>query len=307
MKFAEPLIGVDLGGTKIEAAVLGTDGHMMWRQREATPQGDYDGTLQVLASLIQLARAVAPGAPGVGIGFPGSSSPISGLHRNANSTCLNGKPFLRDLENLIGLPLRGSNDANCFALSEAIDGAGAEGRTVFGVILGTGCGGGVVVDKIVRNGANGIAGEWGHMPLPNATALELDGANCWCGRGPCLEMFVSGPAVERDYARHGGICDIRLQDISTRALAGESFAMAAIDRWIDRLGRSLAVVCNVLDPDVIVLGGGASLVHGLEERLPAAIAPHCFSDSFQTRVWRAVHGDASGVRGAAWLFAEEPL
>jgi fructokinase len=201
------------------------------------------------------------------------------------------------------MPVRGSNDANCFALSEAVDGAGAGARTVFGVILGTGCGGGVVVDRVALEGANGIAGEWGHMPLPSATAEERAVPGCWCGRGACLEVFLSGPGVEADFVRGGGAARTPLHEIAAKAASGDARATAAIDRWIDRLGRSLAVVCNVIDPDAIVLGGGASLVPGLVERLPAAIAPHCFSDGFRTPIRLARHGDSSGVRGAAWLFA----
>ncbi len=303
MKLASRLIGVDLGGTKIEAAVLGTDGAVAWRQRVATPQGDYEGTLQAMRGLVQAARVHAPDAPGVGVGYPGSCSPFDGLHRNANSTCLNGKPLIADMQRTLAMPVRGSNDANCFALSEAVDGAGAGARTVFGVILGTGCGGGVVVDRVPLEGANGIAGEWGHMPLPSASADERAVPGCWCGRGACLEVFLSGPGVEADFVRAGGAARTPLHEIAAKAVSGDTRATAAIDRWIDRLGRSLAVVCNVIDPDAIVLGGGASLVPGLVDRLPAAIAPRCFSDGFRTPIRLAHHGDSSGVRGAAWLFA----
>ena len=297
------LIGVDLGGTKIEGAVLSPDGRVAWRERVPTPQGDYAATLEAVADLVRAARRHAPDAVGVGVGHPGSRSPFTGLHRNANSTCLNGRPLIADLERVMGLPVRGANDANCFALSEAVDGAGAGCRTVFGVILGTGCGGGVVVDRVVLEGANAIAGEWGHMPLPKADQTERAAPGCWCGRGACLEAFASGPSVAADHGRHGGGAGLALDEIARRAHAGDAVAIATIDRWIDRLGRSLAVVCNLLDPDAIVLGGGASQVAGLAERLPAAIAPHCFSDGFRTPVRRAVHGDAGGVRGAAWLFA----
>jgi fructokinase len=300
-----PLIGVDLGGTKIEAAVIEPGGTVLWRARESTPAGDYDGTIAAIAGLVRRARAQAPKAAGVGIGHPGSRSPVSGMHRNANSTCLNGRPLLLDLERELGLPVRGANDANCLALSEAVDGAGKGVRTVFGVILGTGCGGGVVVDRSVIEGANGVAGEWGHAPLPGAAGLELEN-RCWCGRRGCIETFLSGPGVEADHARHGGERAIRLPRIAFLAQSGDPCARATLDRWIDRIGRSLGAVCNILDPDVIVLGGGASLVPGLVERLPAAIAPHCFSDRFDTPVRLAMHGDSSGVRGAAWLFATFP-
>lgn len=302
---ARPLIGVDLGGTKVEAAVIEPDGTVLWRARESTPPGDYEGTIATVAGLVRRARAQAPKAHGVGLGHPGSSSPVTGLHRNANSTCLNGMPLLADLERALGMPVRGANDANCLALSEAIDGAGKGVRTVFGVILGTGCGGGVVVDRRVIEGANGIAGEWGHMPLPGASAAEL-AMPCWCGRRACLELFLSGPGVEADHVRHGGDRAIRLPRIAWLAQSGDACASATLQRWIERLGRALGTVCNILDPDAIVLGGGASLAPGLAERLPAAIAPHCFSDRFVTPVRLAMHGDSSGVRGAAWLFATFP-
>jgi predicted NBD/HSP70 family sugar kinase len=302
---ARPLIGVDLGGTKIEAAVIEPGGAMLWKARESTPAGDYEATLSVIAGLVRRALAQAPKAVGVGVAHPGSRSPLTGLHRNANSTCLNGKPFVTDLERALGMPVRGANDANCLALSEAVDGAGAGVAVVFGVILGTGCGGGVVVERRVIEGANGIAGEWGHMPLPGASSGESASA-CWCGRRACLETFLSGPGVEADHARHGGERAIRLPRIAFLAQSGDACARATIERWIERLGRALGAVCNILDPDAIVLGGGASLVPGLAERLPAAIAPHCFSDRLETPVRLARHGDSSGVRGAAWLFATFP-
>jgi predicted NBD/HSP70 family sugar kinase len=300
-----PLIGVDLGGTKVEAAVIEPSGAVLWRARETTPPGDYEGTIDTVAALVRRARAQAPKAQGVGLGHPGSSSPMNGLHRNANSTCLNGKPLLADLARALDMPVRGANDANCLALSEAIDGAGTGVRTVFGVILGTGCGGGVVVDRRVVEGANGIAGEWGHMPLPGASSAEL-AMRCWCGRHGCLELFLSGPGVEADHVRHGGERAIRLPRIAWLAQSGDACAGATIDRWIERLDRALGTVCNILDPDAIVLGGGASLVPGLADRLPQAIAPHCFSDRLVTPVRLAAHGDSSGVRGAAWLFATFP-
>ena len=294
-------IGIDLGGTKIEAAVLGRDGDMLWSERVATPTGDYAGTLQAIAELVRRAKIISGDVAGVGVATPGSENPQTQLHRNANSTCLNGMPLRQDLRRLIGMQVRTANDANCFALSEAIDGAGSGAAIVFGVILGTGCGGGIVVDQIVRNGANGIAGEWGHTALPNATESERAKAKCWCGRACCLEQFISGSAVEMDHALANNTERISLKQIAAQADAGDARCSATIDRWIDRLGRALSGVINVLDPDVIVLGGGASLVGGLVERLPSAILPHIFADSWSTPIRLAKFGDSSGVRGAAWL------
>lgn len=297
------LIGVDLGGTKIECAVLGAEGTVVWRERVPTPQRDYAATVEAVAELVEAARREAPEAPGVGIAWPGSTSPVTGLHRNANSTCLNGRPLRTDLEHRIGMSVRGSNDANCFALSEATDGAGEGAAVVFGVILGTGCGGGVVVRGRLIEGCNGIAGEWGHMPLPAATPEESAVPGCWCGRGGCLEVFLSGPGVEADFVRNGGPAGTRLPRIVEAAAQRDPVGQAVLDRWIDRLGRSLAVVCDLIDPDVVVLGGGASLTPGLADRLAAAMRPRVFTDTLRTRVVTARHGDSSGVRGAARLFA----
>ena len=294
-------IGIDLGGTKIEAAVLGRDGELLWSERLATPTGDYAGTLRAIAGLVQRAKIISGDVAGVGVATPGSENPQTQLHRNANSTCLNGMPLRQDLQGLIGVQVLTANDANCFALSEAIDGAGSGAPIVFGVILGTGCGGGVVVDQIVRNGANGIAGEWGHTALPNALDVELAREKCWCGRVCCLEQFLSGSAVEMDHALVNNTNHISLKQISAQAQAGDAACAATIDRWIDRLGRALGGVITVLDPDVIVLGGGASLVGGLVDRLAPAILPHIFADSWSTPIRIAKFGDSSGVRGAAWL------
>lgn len=294
-------IGIDLGGTKIEAAVLGRNGDMVWSERVATPKGDYAGTLQAIEGLVRRAKIISGDVAGVGVATPGSENPQTQLHRNANSTCLNGMPLRQDLQGLIGLQVLTANDANCFALSEAIDGAGRGAPIVFGVILGTGCGGGVVVDQIVRNGANGIAGEWGHTALPNPLDVERAREKCWCGRACCLEQFISGSAVEMDHALVNNTNQISLKQISAQAQAGDSACAATIDRWIDRLGRALGGVINVLDPDVIVLGGGASLVGGLVDRLVPAILPHIFADSWSTPIRIAKFGDSSGVRGAAWL------
>ena len=301
MKHSMNRIGIDLGGTKIEAAVLGRDGELLWSERLATPTGDYAGTLQAIAELVRRAKIISGDVAGVGVATPGSENPQTQLHRNANSTCLNGMPLRQDLQRLIGVQVRTANDANCFALSEAIDGAGSGAPIVFGVILGTGCGGGIVVDQIVRNGANGIAGEWGHTALPNALDVVRAREKCWCGRVCCLEQFLSGSAVEMDHALVNNTNHISLKQISAQAQAGDAACAATIDRWIDRLGRALGGVINVLDPDVIVLGGGASLVGGLVDRLAPAILPHIFADSWSTPIRIAKFGDSSGVRGAAWL------
>ncbi len=301
MKHSMNRIGIDLGGTKIEAAVLGRNGEMVWSERVATPKGDYAGTLQAIAELVRRAKIISGDVAGVGVATPGSENPHTGLHRNANSTCLNGMPLRHDLQRLLGVQVLTANDANCFALSEAIDGAGSGAPIVFGVILGTGCGGGIVVDKIVRNGANGIAGEWGHTALPNALDVERAREKCWCGRACCLEQFLSGSAVEMDHALVNSTARISLKHIGELAAADDAACAATLNRWIDRLGRALGGVINVLDPDVIVLGGGASLVGGLVDRLAPAILPHIFADSWSTPIRVAKFGDSSGVRGAAWL------
>ncbi|MCE9618686.1 MAG: ROK family protein [Planctomycetes bacterium] len=294
-------IGVDLGGTKIEAAVVDSSGSVIWNERVATPSGDYEATLKAIVELVSRARPVAGAVAGVGIGTPGSENPTTGLHRNANSTCLNGKPLRADLERRLGLRVRTANDANCFALSEAIDGAAKGASVVFGVILGTGCGGGIVVHGKVLGGANGIAGEWGHTALPNPDDEERSRPACWCGRTGCLEQFLSGSAVEMDHALGAKSKRIPLTRIAALAEEGDPGATATIDRWIHRMGRAFAGIINVLDPDAIVLGGGASLVAGLPGRLPAAIRPHIFADAWSTPILPARFGDASGVRGAAWL------
>lgn len=294
-------IGVDFGGTKIEAAALDAEGRFQARVRAPTPR-DYDAGLQAVAELVADAeRQAGARAEAIGVGGPGSPSRNGGLMRNANSTQLNGRPFPADLARALGRPVRYANDANCLALSEATDGAGADAEVVFAAILGTGVGAGITVGRRILAGRNGVAGEWGHAPLPWSAGVEHPGPACWCGRRGCVEMFASGPGLARD---HGG--GLSADAVVQAAQAGDAEARAALDRYVDRLARSLAMICDVLDPDVIVLGGGMSNVGELYERLPGAIAPHVFSDAFETPVRKAAHGDSSGVRGAAWLWPVEP-
>lgn len=293
-------IGIDLGGTKIEAVAMDAQGAIVVRQRIPTPP-DYAATLQALAGLAAAIESAAGAGPcPVGVGMPGSLSPGTGLVRNANSTWLNGRPFLQDLEATLGRPVRVANDANCFALSEAIDGAGAGAASVFGVILGTGCGGGVVVGGRLIDGASAIAGEWGHTPLPWPRPEELPGPACWCGRRGCLETWVSGPAFARDYKDSGGV--LIGKDLSAPIAAGNPLALRALERLADRLARGLAVVIDILDPERIVLGGGLSNIAALPGLIEARLGPYVFSDVVVTRVVKNAHGDSSGVRGAAWLW-----
>jgi fructokinase len=292
-------IGVDFGGTKIEAAALDAQGRFQARVRAPSPR-DYETGLEAVRALVEEAeRQAGARSACVGVGGPGSPSSATGLMRNANSTQLNGRAFPSDLAKALGRPVRYANDANCLALSEATDGAGAGARTVFAAILGTGCGAGVTVDGSILEGRNGFAGEWGHMPLPWPTELEHPGPRCWCGRLGCMELWVSGSGLARD-------AGVGAEQVIAAARDGEPQATATLDRYVDRLARGLAVVCDVLDPDVIVLGGGMSNVGELYERLPAAIAPLVFSDVFETPVRPALHGDSSGVRGAAWLWPLDP-
>ena len=296
-------IGVDFGGTKIEAAALGPDGEVAARIRTPNP-GGYEAALEAVHDLVQRVEAAAGPAASVGVCAPGSPSPRDGLMRNANSTWLNGRPFGRDLSHRLGRPVRVANDANCFALSEAVGLAGA--RVVFGVIIGTGCGGGVVVDAALVEGANGIAGEWGHTPLPWMSPAEHPGPRCWCGRLGCLETWISGKGFEADYVRAGGEA-VAAETIVARARAGEAGAVAALGRYIDRLARGLAAICDILDPDAIVLGGGMSNVDELYAAVPPRLAERIFSDVCETRLLRARHGDSSGVIGAAWLWSEAEI
>lgn len=294
-------IGVDLGGSKIEGAAIDAAGAVLLRRRIPTPAGDYDATLDAIADLVAgIERQI--GAPAtVGIGMPGAISPATGLVKNANSVCLNGRPLQADLETALGRPVRLANDANCFALSEATDGAAAGHGIVFGVILGTGVGGGIAIDGRLLVGADAIAGEWGHNPLPWPRPAELPGALCYCGKSGCIETFLSGPAIAADHRRETG-CEIDAAAIAVAASAGEGAARATLDRYFDRLARALATVINLIDPDAIVLGGGLSAVTALYDEVPRRWGRYVFSDRVATRLLPPAHGDSSGVRGAAWLW-----
>lgn len=294
-------LGVDLGGTKIEILALDAHGRERYRRRVPTPHGDYTGTLQAIAALVRDAEATLGSTGTVGVGTPGSISRATGLLRGANSVCLNGQPIQRDLERLLGRDVRITNDANCFALSEASDGAGAGANVVFGVILGTGVGAGIVVRGEVLDGPNGIAGEWGHNPLPWPRDDERPGTLCFCGRRGCVETFLSGPALERDHLQVNGE-PLTTHEIVARAAIGDAPCAATLTRYEERLARALSHVINLLDPDVIVLGGGLSNADSLYANVPAQWSPWVFSDRVDTRLVKHAHGDASGVRGAAWLW-----
>ena len=293
-------VGVDLGGTKVEAVALSGAGAELARRRVATPR-DYDRSVEAVAELVEGVERDAGARGTVGVGIPGAVVPATGLVKNANSVWLNGRPLGRDLERRLARPVRLMNDANCFALSEATDGAAAGAGVVFGVILGTGAGGGVVVAGRCLVGANLIGGEWGHNPLPWPEPNELPGPACYCGKRGCVETWVSGPAFERDHREQTGRAR-SAPEIVRDAAEGDPAAAATLARYHDRLGRALATVVNVLDPDVVVLGGGMSNVPGLAEAAAAALPRYVFSDSVVTRVVRNRHGDSSGVRGAAWLW-----
>ncbi|MGZ8455169.1 MAG: ROK family protein [Gemmatirosa sp.] len=293
-------IGIDLGGTKIEAIALSDAGAITVRRRVPTPR-DYAGTLDALSALVAEVEHAAGARGSIGVGIPGTVVPATGRVKNANSVCLNGQPFVHDLEARLARPVRAMNDANCFAISEAADGAAAGADVVFGVILGTGVGGGIVVHGRCLVGPNRIAGEWGHNPLPWPAPDELPGPRCYSGKAGCIETFLSGPALARDHATHaGGTLDAPA--IVRAAADGDPDATATLARYHDRLARALATVIDVLDPDVIVLGGGMSNVDGLPEAVSARLPRYVFSDTVVTRVVRARHGDSSGVRGAAWLW-----
>ncbi len=294
-----PRIGVDLGGTKIEGIVLEADGRIAQRERLVTPAGDYLATLAAVAGLVERLEERRGSRCSVGIGTPGSLSPASGRLRNANSTCLNDRPIDVDLAARLARPVRIANDADCFALSEASDGAACGVSSVFGVIIGTGTGGGIVIDGKLLHGPNAIAGEWGHNPLPWPNDHERPGPPCYCGKPGCIETFLSGPGLSRDYA---GDSRLSARTIAQRAAAGEPAAQACLGRYEDRLARSLASVINIVDPEAIVLGGGLSNIARLYKAVPRLWRRYVFSDVVRTRLLPPAHGDSSGARGAAWLW-----
>ena len=299
-------IGIDFGGTKIEVAALRPDGYFLYRRRAPNPRR-YGEALDVAASLFQACLDVLSNQPvleGVGIGIPGALSPATGRVRNANSTWLNDRAFVEDVSLRLGRPVRAANDANCFALSEARDGAGAGANAVFGLILGTGCGGGLVVGGALVEGVNRIAGEIGHIPLPWSPPDSAGPRECWCGRRDCLETYLSGPGLEFDFLKATGRT-ATAEAVVQLARAGEASAQAVLDRYIERLSSACALVCSLFDPEVIVLGGGLSNVDELYLETPPRLAGKIFSDVCLTRIAKARHGDSSGVRGAAWLWPLE--
>ena len=301
--FVTPAIGIDVGGTKIEGISLDGSGAELRRVRIASPRDDYRRTIDAIGAVIAELESGAPGCASIGVGIPGTISPATGRVKNANSTWLNGEALGADLEARLGRPVRLANDANCFTLSEAADGAAAGAAVVFGVILGTGCGGGIAVDQRVLAGPNGLAGEWGHNPMPWPTADESPGRACYCGRSGCIETFLSGPGLAYDYAASGGD-PADAAEIVRRLEAGQdTLAEASLQRYEERLARALTSVIHVLDPDVIVLGGGVSNVARLYRNVPPLL--RLFGgDNPRTRLVKAAHGDSSGVRGAAWLWQD---
>ena len=298
-----PRIGIDLGGTKIEGVLLDEEGKLLRSLRLATPRHDYEATLEAIAGVVEQLERDLGGPLSVGVGTPGAISPATGLIKNANSVWLNGRPLADDLEQRLHRPVRLANDADCFALSEATDGSGSGAQTVFGVILGTGVGGGIVCGGRIVGGPNAIAGEWGHNPLPWPREGEWPGPPCYCGKTGCVETFLSGPGLARDYREATGE-DVTGPDIVSRAEKGEAAASASLERYEDRMARALTVVLNIVDPDVVVLGGGMSQISRLYEAVPRIWQGWAFSDRVDTPLRPPVHGDSSGVRGAAWLWGE---
>lgn len=294
-------IGVDLGGTKIEAVVMDEDGAVRMRHRVPTPAGDYRATLDTVVGLVAYLERVLDTRASVGVAAPGALSAATGLIKNSNSVCLNDQPLQQDLEALLGRPVRIANDANCLALSEAVDGAAAGAEVVFGVIVGTGTGGGLVVRGQPLSGANAVAGEWGHNSLPWPQPDELPGPDCYCGRSGCTETFLSGPGLSASHLRRTGEAR-SAEEIAHAARSGDRQADASLTLYEDRMARALASVINIVDPDVVVLGGGLSNIERLYTNVPARWGSYVFSDRVDTRLVRALHGDASGVRGAAWLW-----
>ena len=301
------LVGVDWGGTKIEAIVIGDDGEPITRFREATPRSDYEGCLATVASVVDKVESQAGATGTVGVGIPGSLDPRTGLAKGASSTWLNGRPVAADLRRTLRREIRVANDADCFAVSEAVDGAGAGHNVVFAVILGSGAGAGVAVAGKAHHGPNNSAGEWGHNPLPRPDVTEIPGPACYCGRYGCLERWVSGWSFARDYHRHASIdlapsAQFGPAEIVTRMRDGDRLAKLVWHRYVDRVARGLSVVVNTLDPDIVVLGGGMANVDELYDDLPPRLGEETFSPCFYTPIVRAMHGDSSGVRGAAWLW-----
>ncbi|MCU0892823.1 MAG: ROK family protein [Rhodospirillales bacterium] len=298
-------VGIDLGGTKIEGVLLDETGRERARIRIATPRGDYRATVQAIAAVVTELDGRFGGGASVGVGIPGAVSPATGLIKNANATWLIGRDLYRDLAVAVGREVRIANDANCFAVSEAVDGAGAGASVVFGVILGTGVGGGIAVSGRALTGANAVAGEWGHNPLPWAGDADQPSARCYCGKRGCIETYLSGSGIARAFlARTGRERDAA--EIATLGEAGDAAAAEVLDRYADRLARALALVINILDPDVIVLGGGLSNIASLYQAVPPLLPRWVFSDRVATRLVRNRHGDSSGVRGAAWLWPPRP-
>jgi len=293
-------IGIDLGGSKIEGVVMDASGAILERRRVATPAGDYAATLIAVTDLVRMLEDRCGERCQVGIGTPGALSPTSGLLRNANSTCLNQRPLDRDLAAHLDRQIRIANDADCFALSEAVDGAARGANSVFGVIIGTGTGGGLVIDGRLVKGPNAVAGEWGHNPLPWPSDAERPGPACYCGKYGCIETFLSGPGLARDYAGAAGT--LSAEQIVQAAAAGDAAAESCLQRYEDRMARSLACVINIMDPEIIVLGGGLSAIERLYRTVPQRWDRYVFSDVVSTRLLAPLHGDSSGVRGAAWLW-----